>query len=127
MATKIPQIGADLTSDEHRDFCAYADRLLLKDSALANLLIARELRLKRLPTLRDRYIRNVPKEPRCRVTAHQTSARANSAFRTHAEACDLGLGAAAAIIFRAELDEAWLWHCMDLIPENQFDSHSEIE
>jgi hypothetical protein len=108
VAGRPPQIGADMLPSEHRDFCAYADSLHLKDSALANLLIVRELRRKRLAKLKLLYFKEVAKTGSARITAHQTSEAAKAAFLAHAAIHNLKMGPAAAIIFRAELAEHWL-------------------
>lgn len=107
-AKRPPQIGGDMLRGEHEDFCRYADGFHLKDSALANLLIARELKCKRLARLKLRYFKEVPKRGSARITAHQTSKGVKEAFTAHALANGLKMGPAAATIFRAELAERWL-------------------
>jgi hypothetical protein len=108
VAATSRQIGANMLPTEHRDFCAYADSFHLKDSALANLLIVRELHRKRLGDLKPLYFKEVATIGSARITAHQTSVAAKAAFIAHAAAHGLKMGPAAGIIFRAELTERWL-------------------
>lgn len=103
----MSQIGGYLAPDEHAEFKGYAAQFHLKDSSLANLLVVRELRLRRLPTLKERHVSGAAKA-RSRITAHQSNPQLKQAFDAHARACGISPDQAAAILFRAELAERWL-------------------
>jgi hypothetical protein len=110
---KLAQILGYLTTDEVERFQAYAAELRLDATALANLLIVRELRSPRLRELRDIYDRDLGGVERSKVVAHQHGERTKLAFKEHAEGLGLKASRAAAILFRAELDELWLQRSMD--------------
>lgn len=101
------QIGGYLSADEHAAFKQYARQFHLKESSLANLLIARELRLRRLDDLKQRFPGG-PVRKRSRVTAHQPDAQVKQAFEALARDAGLSPDQAASVVFRAELSEQWL-------------------
>lgn len=101
------QIGGYLTSEEHADFKRYAAQFQLKDSGLANLLIARELRCDRLERLKALFP-PVRLMDRSRVTAHQSDPEVKTIFEAHAHRASVSCDFAASLIFRAELAERWL-------------------
>ncbi|MGN6691135.1 MAG: hypothetical protein ACTHJU_09370 [Sphingopyxis sp.] len=115
----MAQILGYLSDDEAGAFQQYAADLRLDVTALANLLIVRELRRDRLAALRSRYDRDLSAEPKKKIVAHQSDHDTKAAFKAHANGHDLKPSRAAAIIFRAELAERWLAVSMDL---SQFDS-----
>lgn len=101
------QIGGYLTPAEHADFKRYAAQFQLKESSLANLLIVRELSLKRLSSLKQSFSPGPLKE-RSRITAHQADPAMKQAFEAHAALAGVSPDQAASLIFRAELAEHWL-------------------
>lgn len=104
----MSQIGGYLTPDEHEAFKRYAAQFHLKESGLANLLLARELTLGRLPELKARDGAGLPLKDRRRITAHAPTVAVKAAFQAHSQKAGLTSNQAAAILFRAELRERWL-------------------
>lgn len=104
----MAQIGGYLQPDEHARFKAYANELGLSESALANLLLVREIRRKRLNDLKGKYSAGAPSESRERVTAHRPDAVMKIAFVAHSSKEGLKPDQAASILYRAELGERWL-------------------
>jgi len=105
------QILGYLIRAECDEFNAYAASMNLNSSAVANLLILRELRLHRLSQL-EHYQRNHPRSKCAKIVGHQSNDRTKRAFTAHAESCGLKPTAAAERLFRAELQERWLEHCV---------------
>jgi hypothetical protein len=118
------QIGGYLTSEEHAEFRRYAARFQLKDSSLANLLIARELRCNRLERLREVFS-PTPLKARSRVTAHQSDHGVKAAFEACAIRAGVSTDLAAALVFRAELAEQWLEKATT-VEWNQIDSKPDV-
>jgi hypothetical protein len=109
--SRFPQISAYVAPLERDAFERYAGRLGISMSALLNLLVRRELRLHRLPDLRDEHLR--PKAPQARkVIAHLDDSSLNESFAMHASRSGLVVAAAAAILIRVELVESWLEEAM---------------
>lgn len=108
----MAQIGGYLTSEEHAIFQAYAVEFGLSESGLANLLLVREIRLKRLGLLMQKYSAGAPSESRSRVTAHQRDAAMKIAFGERSSDEGLKPDQAASIVYKAELDERWLEQSM---------------
>ena len=104
----MTQIGGYLNAIEHAEFKSYASEFHISESGLANLLIARELRCKRLRKLRIADACSSLAGSRERVTAHQRDNSAKVAFEARASEEGLRPDQAASIIFRAELREQWL-------------------
>ena len=100
------QIGSNLRPEEYDNFKAYAASFQLTHSAVANLLILRELRRRRLDRLRKKHkeFRGLPEH---RITGN-VNANIKAAFDAHVAEIGLGSDAAAGIVFRAELGERWL-------------------
>ena len=115
----MAQILGYLSDGEASAFQQYAAELRLDVTALANLLIVRELRRDRLAVLRVLYDRDLGGQGKKKIVAHQSDHETKVAFKAHAIARDLKPSRAAAIIFRAERAERWLAVSMDL---SQFDS-----
>lgn len=103
-----PQIGCNLTRDEGKKLKAHAEAHELSRPKLCALLVLRELNLKRLGELKGRYAGSEPKKGAARVTARISNEEVKTDFSDLAEKCGLGSDDAAAIIFRAEIDEHWL-------------------
>jgi hypothetical protein len=108
----MAQIGGYLKPDEHVKFKNYAAEFCLSESALANLLLVREIRLKRLEHLKHKYSAGAPSESRSRVTAHQRDLATKIAFEKRSSDESLKPDQAASIIYRAELEERWLERSM---------------
>lgn len=104
----MTQIGGYLTPLEHTNFKAYAQEFGLSESALANLLLVRELRLRRIHYLKGKYPAGAPSDSRQRVTAHQSNAALKIAFEVHSVEEGLKPDQATSILYRTELDERWL-------------------
>ncbi|TAJ68734.1 MAG: hypothetical protein EPO51_24660 [Phenylobacterium sp.] len=109
------QIVGYVTEAEARAFASYAEALGLDATALANLLIRRELELGRLGALDAAP----PGERVTKVTAHFRAADLKAQFRDHAARFGLRPGPAAALLYRAELEEKWLLSSLSV---NHFDS-----
>lgn len=112
------QIGSNLRPSEYDGFKSYALGLQLTHSAVANLLVLRELRRKRLGKLREKILEHRGL-PRHRITAN-VSPPIKAAFEAHLKTLGLGSDVAAGIIFRAELCERWLDRAIGTT--NQIDS-----
>lgn len=110
---KREQIGGDVTADEHSRFRNYAAQFHLTESGLANLLIVRELKLRRLANRPELYspsphATRSRTRARPRVTAHQSDAALKVAWEALAAGIGIGPDQAASAVFRAELVEKWL-------------------
>lgn len=115
----MAQITGYLTPVQAAAFQDLAASGGLDVSALANLLIVRELRVNRLRILKADFDADLGQGERMKITAHQRFDVTKEAFSAHAAATGLKPGPAAAILFRAELKERWLTFCLGV---NQFDS-----
>jgi len=104
----LAQIIGYLTETDRVHFQAYAQSLGLDASALANLLIGRELTLARLSGLAVRFDQETPVAGRTKVTAHLPVAEIKQAFAALAAQAGMKPTRAAAVLFRAELEERWL-------------------
>jgi hypothetical protein len=107
----MPQVNIYVTGTDHEQFTKYAWDFGLDATALANLLLTRELRIGRLTGLRSL----VPQRGDLRgakVTAHLSRDR-RVAFATRAKSCGLSLSKAGAILILAELKEHWLKKAVD--------------
>jgi hypothetical protein len=104
----MAQIGGYLQPDEHAKFKAYANEFGLSESALANLLLVREIRVRRLRDLKGKYSASTPSESRERVTAHSSDPALKTAFALVCSEEGLKPDQAASILFRAELSDGWL-------------------
>lgn len=109
------QIVGYVTTEEASAFAAYAESLSLDVSALANLLIRREVQLGRL----DQLPAPPPDERTVKITAHFKNPAFKTGFTTHASQHGLRAGPAATRLYRAELEERWLESCVAI---NLFDS-----
>ena len=102
------RIGGYLSIEEHAAFKEYAASLQLGVSALASLLIEREIRVVRLAKLAETYRRHLPLSRRRRITAKPQLDGCKAVFDVHVRKLDLSPDAGAGILFRAELTERWL-------------------
>jgi post-segregation antitoxin (ccd killing protein) len=112
----VHQITAYVSADDGERFRAYAASFGLDASALATLLLIRELRVDHLARLAaaDLEARGQAYE---KITAHQSDGTVKARWVTHARASGLSVSRAAAIVFRAELRDLWLQRAV-----NEFDS-----
>lgn len=104
----MPQILGYVTPEDRDRFEAYALAHGLDVTALANLLIARELRARRLTELQVTFDAPRPLASRSKIVAHTPDAKTKEAFTARAHEAGMKPSRAAAILFRAELDERWL-------------------
>ena len=115
----MAQIIGYLTFEEAAEFDRYASNLRLDRTALANLLIVRELRCDRLRLLSTIFDCKVSNGGKTKIVAHQSDGSTKAAFKCHVESHGLKPGRSAAILFRAELKEHWLLTSIDIC---KFDS-----
>lgn len=113
----MSQITAHVSAADAAAFQAYAAGLGLDASALATLLLIRELRVGRLPRLAavDLSARGAAND---KITAHRGDGAVKTRWTAHALTAGLSASKAAAIVFRAELKEQWLNRAV-----NEFDSN----
>lgn len=111
----LPQISVRMPADTKAAFTAYVERLGLDVSEVANLLVLREKRLKRLASLKKSG--KSPKRtrqprgraiPRAHITVYLRSTKTTAEFVSYAEACDLKRTDALAWLLEAENNERWL-------------------
>jgi hypothetical protein len=112
----VSQITAHVSAGNAATFRSYAASFGLDASALATLLLIRELRIGRLPDLAaaDLDARGSAND---KITAHKGDGAVKTQWKAHARAAGLSASKAAAIVFRAELKEQWLKRAV-----NEFDS-----
>lgn len=103
----MAQILGYVSPQERAAFDAYALDHGLDVTALANLLIARELQAARLRRIIETMGPAPPLTARAKIVAHAPEAT-KLAFANHAASVGLKPSRAAAILFRAELEERWL-------------------
>jgi len=104
----MPQVLGYVTSAERDTFEAYALDHGLDVTALANLLIVRELRAKRLEMLVTTVEPAPPLTVRAKIVAHTPTEATKLAFSIRASEAGMKPSRAAAILFRTELEERWL-------------------
>jgi hypothetical protein len=102
------QITAHLDEEDRVAIIAYAQKFGLDGSGIANLLLARELRVARLISVNGQAIPSRTRSQRTKITAHQPDDRVFLAFKDHATVCGLTVSSALANLIRTELDEQWL-------------------
>lgn len=117
----IPQITIRLPPRLKIEFEAYANRLGLRSSELAKLLIARERLLRRLKSLHKK--RKAPKRSRQergsavemqKITAHVSTVDQVKEFDAYAASCSLNRNLAGAWLLEKELSEKWLRHALKI-------------
>src|SRR4051794_19708893 len=106
------QIGADVTDDLHDRVLSYAEELHLAESGLVNLLVARELRLKRLGRL-QRFKAAKRSASRFRLTGRQNAPLLKQSFEAHVAALGIDRADALVSLAEAEIRERWLWKSLD--------------
>ncbi|MFN4175544.1 hypothetical protein [Phenylobacterium sp.] len=115
----MPQILGYVTPAERDAFRAYAQGMGLDATALANLLIARELRAKRLATQAPASTAAGAMAERVKIVAHVPTEAIKAAFAAYAAQTGMKPSRLAALLFRMELEERWLERHVLV---NQFDS-----
>jgi hypothetical protein len=111
----LPQVSVRVPDEIRAAFTAYADRLELNASDVANLLILREKRLRRLAAL---HLKGKPPErvrqprgeavPRRHITVYFRSLAKTVEFENYAGSCGLKRTDALAWLLKAEIKERWL-------------------
>jgi hypothetical protein len=102
------QIGCYLLRAEADALTAYARSLELSRPKLCALLVLRAVRAPKLAVLYEHQRGSESKRGAVRVTTRVDDHEVKRRFATAAAAAGLGSDDAAAIVFRAELDERWL-------------------
>jgi hypothetical protein len=105
----MPQLNIRLNANDVTEFDTYSRSLGLDRTGLANLLLRRELQIKRLSTLDSAPVKGRDsKRPRSdKITAHLPS-KCLTEFSQAAAEVDLSRSAAGALILLEELNEKWL-------------------
>lgn len=116
-------IGGWLSNSEGQAFAAYAAEIGIDSAALATILINREIQCANLPNLVGAGEKGQVHKGK-RITARTKRTELKSLFATHAAKHGLSSDAAAATVFRAELNEKWLEKCLAK-RGNQVDSDEE--
>ena len=111
-AEKDIQFGCYMTPEEAKQLNDYAEGMEISRPKLCILLVVRELRCDRLAGLSRVDNSPLPKKESKRVSARAISPAIKAEFTKHAIAHGLGTDEAAAILFRTELAERWLEHCL---------------
>ncbi|OYW45880.1 MAG: hypothetical protein B7Z08_01395 [Sphingomonadales bacterium 32-68-7] len=99
-------IGAWLSADDGDAYVEYCRGLGLDESALATLLLVREVNAGRLHELKA--LGGLPNFKQKRVTIRPKGSGLREKFLAHAKANGLGLEQAAALVLMAETREKWL-------------------
>lgn len=102
------QIGCYLLPHEAKALTRYARMLELSRPKLCALLVIRAAHSGQLASMVGRFPASEPKAGNSRVTTRLSNQDTKQNFLEAASAVGLGSDDAAAIIFRAELDEHWL-------------------
>lgn len=118
-ATRPPKavIGGWLSDEEGESFATYAAEIGIDTSALATLLIAREMSENGLGATRANG-RSPPLLKGRRISARTARRDLRDRFRAHAAGFGMSSDSAAAAVFRAELEERWLGKVIGLHRES---------
>jgi hypothetical protein len=106
----VPQITIRVSPSTKLSFQRYARRLGLDITGLAQLLILREKRLRRLQHAANAKAATRPRRSsrRVAVTAHVPNVTNVHEFRAYAKGCGLSSSDAGAWLVSKELEEHWL-------------------
>lgn len=99
-------IGTWLSADDGDAYAEYCKGLGLDESALATLLLVREVNAGRLQELKA--LGGLPRIKQKRVTIRPKGSGLREKFIAHAKANGLGMERAAALVLMAETREKWL-------------------
>lgn len=102
------QITGRLTKEERSEFGNYAERLGLDGGTVATLLLARELRVERLATIRLVPEFRAPSTTPATITTHRFPKSEKERFVNYVESLGLSQSKALGLLCRAELAELWL-------------------
>jgi hypothetical protein len=105
--SRVQQVARVAIADQAA-FHQYAEQLGLQMSTLATLLLARELRIRRLSRLGERHRAVKGASLDGKIIAYLHGSDVKRSFSAHAASAEMRPGPAAALIFRAELTERWL-------------------
>lgn len=111
-AAKSVQIGADVEPELRDQFVEYAESMHISESALVTLVIAREIRLKRLAAL-PLVAAAKKTSPRTRLTGRQSTPSMREEFEVHLRSLEISRPAAITTLARTELQERWLWRSLE--------------
>jgi len=103
-------IGGWLSEADGAEFADYASSLGIDCSALATLLLVRELAANRLEYMLASV--SAPYRKEKRVSARSVRLDLKARFSKHAKDNNVSCDAAAAAVFRTELAERWLIRCL---------------
>lgn len=107
-ASQVPQITGRMTISERARFGDYSRSLGLDGGSVATLLIARELRQRRLPDLAlDAKLRPTENSSGT-ITTHRLPEGGKRGFYQHVKAAGLSASKALGLLCRSELQERWL-------------------
>jgi hypothetical protein len=98
-----------MTDNEANELDRYAASMQLQRPCVCVLLILRELRERRLSSLKATASPRLKSDEPKRVTAHIKDPLLKKAYEDHVKSCGLGSDEATAVLFRAELRERWLF------------------
>ena len=115
--TKNIQIGADVSDDLRNRLLDYSRDLHLSESALINLLIARELKLRRLSKLPP-YQAVKRTVSRTRLTGRQSKPNLKAEFEAHVNRLAIDRADAIVSLAEAELRERWLQKALGWMVES---------
>ena len=108
MSNSTFQLTARVSEEEGAAFVAYAGLFSLTKTALAKLLILRELNRRSLRSM------NVQPEGKShKITVHYKDPDIKNRFDAHATSHGVSPGDAAAMIFLCELKEKWLMKSLE--------------
>ena len=105
--SKTIQIAADVKVKLRKRVQSYAEGLQIPESALITLLVARELRLRRLSKLSpSTAVKRL--SPRSRLTGRQNTPALKQRFHKHLERLKIDPAVGLATLAEEELREKWL-------------------
>ena len=112
------QVTAYVGVTERPLFEAYAQQFGLDAGNLLHILWQRELRLKRLERLDERHLEPAEAGLDSKVTAHLADPALKPLIKKRAEAVDLFVSRASAMLLREEMAARWLEKVLDLTDSN---------
>lgn len=112
------QITAHVGVTERPLYETYAQQFGLDAGNLLHILWQRELRLKRLGGIDERYLEPVEAGLNSKVTAHLADPAFKPLIKKRAAAADLPVSRASAVLLREEMTVRWLEKALDLTDSN---------
>jgi len=101
------QIGCNLDRHTAGQLASYAKLCEVSRSKLLALLVLREVRVKRLGSLRSLYAGSDERSDAVRVTTRMTTPARRDAFKDRVADLGMRIEDGLALLARAELEEAW--------------------